>query len=820
MLFITSLLVPACFAVDDGMVQYVSIRNESDLFVLKDKCRLDSWSKNTVVSLENDISISKPFDPIPIFSGTFEGNGHVISGLNIKSRTEYAGLFGVLSDKAVVKDLKIAANVVPDDDVLFAGGIAGLNKGIIENCAFTGKVVSNTVSGGIAGKNEGIIRDCINNASLDNNKKKNVDLSIKTLKSHGITGLLEAITSGTLEVSGDSAGGICGINKGVLISCENTGNVGDAKRGKDFNVGGICGMNEGTVYLCTNAGAVYGYKNTGGIAGISVPYLKTDTSGNLLGGAEEQIDQILNIIDDVTYNLDNGTTGITDAISSMATYAGYAMTNVAQLEREISAFGNETIGEANVIKDYANTAVHGVSGITGEISGLGDAANEIVINVSLGVNEFKNVSSQDESSLLDAIAAAAPHFGDALGGTLDVIDEANNITTELDKTIKALDKAGLPEFAKLSPEIDVTVSQLTGNLRALTGQVKSLSSSLNGFEKDLTGDVRSITDLIHDIADEIFDVIYSLDDFSLKKFFSDISSDDIKTDEKMHGIIAGCLNTGCVYGHENTGGIVGIMNVNSVPDIDRSGTAESAVENGFSYKMLKYRDVVHSCRNFGIVTSDGDCTGGICGKQFVGAINKCQSFGSVYSGDGVNTGGICGSAQGLIADCYVKCNVSGSDYVGGVTGRGNDSKFILDASTVMNNKAYVSVASDDIHRGAISGCDSGTLLYNYFVGNNLNGVGEYSVEFSAEPTELDIIYKLDDCPEEFKWSTDKLANAANIPDEARPDSLARTYSLYVIIILMGLLLLIIFMLLRLLKKNPKEKNEKFIKKEYIQPWKD
>lgn len=820
MLLIASVLGSSCFAVDEGNIQYVSIKNESDLYVLKDKCRLDSWSKNTVVKLENDIAVSKVFDPIPVFSGTFEGNGHVISGLVINSRTEYAGLFGVLSETAVVKDLKVSANVTPDDDVLFAGGITGLNKGTIENCFFNGKVISNTVSGGIAGQNEGVIRNCNNKAGLDINKKKNVDVSIKNLKTHGITGILEAVTSGTLEVSGDSAGGICGINKGVLISCENSGSVGDATRGKDFNVGGICGMNEGTVYLCTNTGAVYGYKNSGGIAGISVPYLKTDTSGNLLGGAQNQIDQILNIVDDVTYNLDNGTTGITDSISAMATYAGYAMNNVAQLEREISAFGNETIGEVNEIKDYANTAVHGVSGITGEISGLGSAANGIVIDVAEGVSEFKNVSSQDESSLLDAIAAAAPFFEDALNETLVVIDQADKITTELDNTVKSLDKAGLPEFSKLDPEIDVTVSQLTGNLKALTGQVKSLSTSLNGFEKDLTVDVRSITDLIHDIADEIFDVIYSLDDFSLKKFFSDVSSDEINTDEKMHGIIAGCLNTGFVYGHENTGGIVGIMNVNSVPDVDRSGTAETAVENGFSYKMLKYRDVVHSCRNFGVITSDGDCTGGICGKQLVGAINKCQSYGSIYSGKGINTGGICGSAQGLISDCFVKCSVSGSDFVGGVTGCGNDSKFILDASTVMNNMAYVSIASDDIHRGAISGCDRGTLLYNYFVGNNLNGIGEYSIELAAEPVELSQIYELEDCPVEFKWSTEKLASAATRPAEKQTEKNTQTYSVYVILLLMVLLLIIILLLLRILKKYPEKNKELNVITDYKQPWKD
>ena len=502
----------------------------------------------------------------------------------------------------------------------------------------------------------------------------------------------------------------------------------------------------------------------------------------------------------------------------MSAYAGYATDDVAMLEREITAFANGKIGEVNGVKDYANTAVSGVSGITGEISGLGTAANDIVIDVAKGVSEFKDVKAQDESSFLDAIASAAPYFELALTDTMTVIDRADKITTELDKTIKSLDEEGLPEFSKISPEVDYTVAQLTGNLKSLTYQVSALSSALNGFEKSLSGDVRSITGIIQEISDNVFDVIYSLDDFSIREFIKDVSADSVDPDGNMLGIIASCVNTGYVSGGENTGGIVGSMNVSAVPEIDSSITDVDSTENGFSYKMIQYRDIVSSCRNFGNIVSTGNNTGGIAGKETIGAISDCQAYGSVRSSEGLNTGGIAGNAQGLVTNCFVKSSVSGSDYVGGITGTGNGNKLVLQSSTVKNNFASVSVASGDIHYGAISGSDAGNLLYNYFAEGNLNGVGEYSMEFSAAPAKLADIYELENCPDEFKWSSEKLASAASPARTVSRAGASREFTSYTIILIMLVLAAVIFLLIWLLRKDSAKKPA--AETEYKQPWKD
>ena len=135
--------------------------------------KLDAWAV-----LENDIKLdsSEAWTPIgntanvngtDAYSGTFDGNGHTISGLNVTGDFQYAGLFGVVTG-GTIKKLTVAGNVTPDSTVEAAGGIVGRASGTatIENCSNHCNVIGSgsTAVGGIAGYNfDGAkIIDCYN----------------------------------------------------------------------------------------------------------------------------------------------------------------------------------------------------------------------------------------------------------------------------------------------------------------------------------------------------------------------------------------------------------------------------------------------------------------------------------------------------------------------------------------------------------------------------------------------------------------------------------------------------------------------------------
>ena len=145
------------------------------------------------VVLTADIDLGRVnFSPIPIFRGTFEGNGHTISGLNLDQDGSQLGLFRYVAESGVVKNLKVEGNVTPGGSRSSIGGIVGENNGTITGCSFDGTVEGKDTVGGIVGKNKGEVREC----------------------------------SASGEIHGElSVGGIAGENNGFLAECRNEADV-------------------------------------------------------------------------------------------------------------------------------------------------------------------------------------------------------------------------------------------------------------------------------------------------------------------------------------------------------------------------------------------------------------------------------------------------------------------------------------------------------------------------------------------------------------------------------------------------------------------
>ena len=75
-----TLAAPAALAAEST----VTIKTAGDLMELSRNCTLDTWSQGKTVILKNDLDLhGVDFTPIPTFSGTFQGNGHTISGLTL-----------------------------------------------------------------------------------------------------------------------------------------------------------------------------------------------------------------------------------------------------------------------------------------------------------------------------------------------------------------------------------------------------------------------------------------------------------------------------------------------------------------------------------------------------------------------------------------------------------------------------------------------------------------------------------------------------------------------------------------------------------------
>lgn len=106
-------------------------------------------------------------DSFSAFSGTFNGDGYTVSGLNVPD-TYFPGLFGQISKIAAVQNLIVKGSVTVDDKADTygygeGGGVVCENGGTVQNCGFYGSVNDETgylFVGGIAGGGSGKVRNC------------------------------------------------------------------------------------------------------------------------------------------------------------------------------------------------------------------------------------------------------------------------------------------------------------------------------------------------------------------------------------------------------------------------------------------------------------------------------------------------------------------------------------------------------------------------------------------------------------------------------------------------------------------------------------
>jgi|WetSurMetagenome_2_1015567.scaffolds.fasta_scaffold118991_2 hypothetical protein len=85
------------------------------------------------------------------FSGTYDGNGHVISGLSIsKPGTDCQGLFGTTMNACICNLGLENVNIKGLNNV---GGLVGyMNGGLLKKCRVTGRITGSYYVGGLCGK--------------------------------------------------------------------------------------------------------------------------------------------------------------------------------------------------------------------------------------------------------------------------------------------------------------------------------------------------------------------------------------------------------------------------------------------------------------------------------------------------------------------------------------------------------------------------------------------------------------------------------------------------------------------------------------------
>ncbi|MGN1188065.1 MAG: GLUG motif-containing protein, partial [Lachnospiraceae bacterium] len=169
LLSVSLILTSTSVSVQANENNKITIATMEDFEAFAAECYIDSWSTGKVIELKTDLDFTgRDVTIIPVFDGTFHGNGHSISGLEYEGSGYVTALFRYVEQNGVIDSLNVSGNISATDEKECVGGIVGINYGTIRNCSFSGTVNGSKTIGGIAAfnKNTGIIRKCTVSGSI------------------------------------------------------------------------------------------------------------------------------------------------------------------------------------------------------------------------------------------------------------------------------------------------------------------------------------------------------------------------------------------------------------------------------------------------------------------------------------------------------------------------------------------------------------------------------------------------------------------------------------------------------------------------------
>ncbi len=473
--------------------EIIEIGTSGDFLDFVKSCSLDSWSSDKQVVLTADIDLSGMiFDPVPIFTGAFNGQNHTISGFRYGGDGYVAGLFRYIGKDGLVENLKLEGEIIAADEKECIGSLCGVNYGTIKNCSFQGTVSGKTTvgglvgvndgtgmirnssvtgrvtgyysTGGIAGRNHGTISYCINRSCINNDSEW---VEEDDEMGAGLFLSIDASGSDTTLFSGVDTGGIAGHSDGTVIRCINYGKIGYEHAG--YNIGGIVGRQSGVVSLCTNNGPVAGRKDVGGIVGQMEPYIEVDEAESLRNAVNKLHDLIEKTLDD----LGEEKNVLKQDLDGLTAYGDGAVDAGDALAEQIADFADNNLDQAQALAD--------------RLDHVTDMLPEVFDDVHASQDRFSDMS-RELAKIGDGLKTA----GDGLSVS------GGNLSQNIDELIRAQQDAAL--------RVDEIIKEIQdGGGAASKEQIDALAEALGSMSEATTAVLGSLSGIAGDAGGQVFD---------------------------------------------------------------------------------------------------------------------------------------------------------------------------------------------------------------------------------------------------------------------------------------------------------------------------
>lgn len=610
-------IMPINVSAEDSL-NVIEISRVNELIEFANKCKYDSYSKDKIVKLTADIDVSgSDFKGISYFAGTFDGGSHIISGFNVDYKGSDFGFFRYIAESGFITNLNISGSINVTGSQENIGGIAGVNKGVINESSFSGKVNASTATGAIAGYNHenAKIVSCTSDADI-----------LATNQTGGIAGVNDGLISSctsksrvntqeldtTLDIGGvdvgtlnltqnvidrNDMGGIAGESTGIISDCVNYGKIGFAHTG--YNVGGIAGKQSGKVITCSNGGEIYGRKDVGGIVGQAEPDIESEY-------LNDRVDDVQSSIDIINSTLNNMSSSMNNASSDVKSYTENIIDQYKELLDKLQDKLNGNNDNDEKIEDFVDDISKDIenSTVADDIHGVADTVD----------SEIRTIADS-----IERISAQIKNIGNTVTETMDVVTSDDDYIEDISSADSAQNSDGV--IAK------------SVNRGAVHGDINA-------------GGIAGTMNVEYDVDPE-----YDLDI---------TETTNVRLRSTVSDVVIYCINYGEVNSKKDcAGGIVGLQELGLVYGSEGYGTVKSETGNYAGGIAGNSASAITDSYSLCNVESE-DYTGGICGKGYT--MQNCISIPAIL-GDGEAKGSLAGIIE---SDGEVSTNIFVNDIYGGI----------------------------------------------------------------------------------------------------------------------------------------------------------
>ena len=755
-----------CGAAAQPNAREIHIYSADDLVQLSKSCKLDTYSQGKTVYLDNDVDLSgSDFVPIPTFGGTFEGQGHTVSGLELSGDASHMGLFRYVQAVGTVRDLKVTGNIDAAGTLNEIGAIVGTNYGTISGCSFNGTISGENNVGGIAGTNEGsgMIYNC---------------------KTEGF-------------VEGDHyVGGIVGQNIGTISYCSNT-------TGVNINASEAVGSTEDLDSLTLPTASddedddapkkANTSTDVGGICGQMEPFITLDVESGSIGAMAKELNTLHDLMDTLLNHTGAAASSLAATVGVLSDSAARATESARYVAERTTDYVDNTVTTVNEVFIRINTAEKMLAPAITEFSTAAVSLDKSIDYFNKGfdyldiVDEmteadktaFKDaakdlsVSSDQLNAAMDYCAWLMKVMDNTYGtGSYDLIaSRPDNWQQMSDKYGYEYNPDNLGTYESQRDALLKGMGDAASAIGAISGDISTMTKIINLYylTEDSTGHTR--LDYMSAAFKSAFDALKSSSgNFSTGMSYLDQVTKYLASNDPLNlPDISSDYRTAMEQMFDDLGSISAGLSRLSVETATYSTQIISdmkAVNDQFNVVMMRLCDIlelalskdkddiiqdvseeelssttdgkVYNCDNYGKI--DGDVNvGGVAGTMDIEYdfdpesdsnvikdstltakyFTKCVLLDSKNYGNATSrkdcVGAVCGYADlGVISGCegYGTAESTAGDYVGGVVGQSQGSVRNSFAKCELTGRNYIGgIAGYGMN---VSGCN--TLV-------NLNGSG-------------------------------------------------------------------------------------------------